>query len=98
VEKNMIKNLKKFRDNKNYSPLKMASLLNITRRTYYNYENGITDPDIKTLINIAEILDVSIDELVGKTSSDSLTLTNKELDILAKSAEVIREIVKKVRK
>jgi transcriptional regulator with XRE-family HTH domain len=91
-------NLKKYRQDKKIPAAKMAKMLNVSRVTYWNYESGVTEPDISTLIRISKILDVSIDEIVGNPSSDNLSLTNKELDILEKSAEVIQEIVRKVRK
>lgn len=31
-----------------------------------NYENGISTPDILTLIKLADIFDITLDELVGR--------------------------------
>ena len=31
-----------------------------------NYENGISTPDIYTLVKLADIFDITLDELVGR--------------------------------
>ena len=43
----------------------IASKLNIQRVTYSHYETGRSQPSIDTLILISNILDCSIDYLVG---------------------------------
>jgi repressor LexA len=93
-----MENLKKYRLDRKISVKKITTYLNVARATYYNYETGRTEPDIKTLIKLSKLLNISIDDLVGNSSAEGISLTNKELDILAKSAEVIQDIVKKVRK
>lgn len=59
-------NLKAFRRNKKISQSEMAKYLNVVTDTYRNYETGRTEPTLDTLIKIADILDVSIDELLGR--------------------------------
>lgn len=49
------------------SQKQIASLLNISQQSYSDYENGKTEPDFKTLLKIAEILNVSTDYLLGRT-------------------------------
>ena len=45
----------------------MARKANMPLSTYLKVENGVTpNPSIQTLLNIAEALAVSLDELVGK--------------------------------
>jgi transcriptional regulator with XRE-family HTH domain len=88
--------LRKIRKNENYSILKMAILLNVSRRTYCNYENGKTEPSIKTLIKISQILDVSIDELVGnKIVKNKVLLSKSDLKNLANMISTLGEIVKR---
>lgn len=45
---------------------KIAACLNITQQTYSDYETGRTNPDIDTLILISDILETSIDYLLGR--------------------------------
>lgn len=74
----------------------MAILLNVSRRTYCNYENGKTEPSIKTLIKISQILDVSIDELVGnKIVKNKVLLSKSDLKNLANMISTLGEIVKR---
>ncbi len=44
----------------------MADLAGIKLRAYQLYEQGKTEPKIDTLIKFADVLDVSIDYLVGR--------------------------------
>lgn len=84
-------NLKNIREEKNMSQTSMAKELNITRQAYNHYETGKRNPDPNTLSKISDILDVSIDYLLGKTNirkisrselltiSDEYGLTDDEL-------------------
>ena len=38
----------------------------MTQSTLSNYENGKREPAVSILIHIAEVLDVSLDELAGR--------------------------------
>ena len=52
--------------NANIPQFAMASDLDIARSTYASYETGRNEPDIHTLIKIAEYYNVSLDYLVGR--------------------------------
>jgi transcriptional regulator with XRE-family HTH domain len=43
----------------------LAEHLGVTIRTITNYENGSREPNIKTLIALAQLFDVSVDYIVG---------------------------------
>ena len=58
------KNIKKFREQKNISQSELAENLNVTRQAVSNWETGKTQPDIDTLHKIADMLEISIDELI----------------------------------
>ncbi len=45
----------------------LANSLNVSQQTYSDYENGKTEPDIDTIIKMAEMLQISIDYLVGRS-------------------------------
>ena len=62
-------NLKQFRKRKKYSQATLARKLNYGHMTIANYESGRNEPSIDDLIKIAIILDISLDELVGKNPS-----------------------------
>lgn len=44
----------------------VAEKLKTTQRKVSYWESGKIEPDLDTLISIAELFDVSIDELVGR--------------------------------
>lgn len=62
----MITKLKELRTEKNFTQSKIAEMLHISQQTYSDYEKGRTNPDIVTLISIADILDTTIDYLLGR--------------------------------
>lgn len=51
-----------------YTQRDMAKLLNITQPSYIRYENGTSEPSQENLIKIADLFDVSLDCLLGRTN------------------------------
>ena len=61
------KNVKELRKKTGLSQDQMARKANMPLSTYLKVENGVTpNPSIQTLLNIAEALEISLDELVGR--------------------------------
>ena len=58
-------NLRKGRTQRNMTQQDVANHLGINIRTYQYYEGG-REPDLETLVAIADLFDVSLDELVGR--------------------------------
>lgn len=58
------KNIKKIRKEKNLTQDELAERLHCTRQTISNYENGKSEPGIELLIQIAEVLEVEINDLI----------------------------------
>lgn len=61
-------NIKLYRKSLNLTQEQLANKLNGKKSLVSNYENGYSTPDIETLIKLADIFDVSLDELVGRRS------------------------------
>lgn len=59
-------NLEKFRNNLNISQRELSKKLNIPQTTYSNYERKRNEPDIETLIKLANFYKVPIDTLVER--------------------------------
>lgn len=57
-------NIKNKRKKLGITQEQLAEKINVTRQAVSNWENGKTEPDIETLTKIAQIFDISIDELV----------------------------------
>jgi len=63
----LAKNVKKLRNNKKLSQDKLARLADVTYNTLVKIESGANkNPTLGTLTKLADALDVSIDELVGR--------------------------------
>lgn len=64
-------NLKQLRLYSSLMQKEIASRLGVSVRTFQGWESGRTEPNIEKLIQIADLFDVSIDYLVGRTSIHS---------------------------
>ena len=61
----MVKNLRLLREEKEISQQKLADMLNISQQAVFKYEKTASEPDISTLIKLADIFDVTVDFLIG---------------------------------
>lgn len=59
------KRLTEVRKEKNKTQDEMAIELDISRPAYTQYETGVNFPKLENLVKISEILNISIDYLVG---------------------------------
>lgn len=66
IQNTVGKSLKEIRNDRGLRQEDIALLLGIKRQTLSSYERGVTFPDIFTLVRIADILNISLDELVGR--------------------------------
>ncbi len=60
--------LKMYRTARHMTQFDLAAPLNMSRQTVSTYETGTRVPDIYTLWAIADLYDVSIDELIGRNT------------------------------
>ncbi len=58
--------LKELRKINGFTQKKLATLINATDDQIYFWEKGKSEPSIEDLIKLANVFDVSIDELVGR--------------------------------
>ena len=73
-------NLRSLREARNYSQKYISEQLHIARQTYTVYESGNRVPDISLICKLADIYDVSLDQLV-------LTDLSAHSDIIADGAD-----------
>lgn len=62
-------NLKKYRIKKGFSQNDLAEKLFVSRQCVSKWESGITQPDLQTLTQLSELLDVPIDTLIKETEN-----------------------------
>ena len=58
-------NLKMLRKSKGFTQEELAIKVNVVRQTVSKWEKGLSVPDAATLQKIAEVLDVTVNELLG---------------------------------
>lgn len=63
---NYLSNLKLLRKEAGMSQEDLANALEIERSTVAKYETGDRSPDVEMLCKIADVLHISIDELLGR--------------------------------
>lgn len=85
-------NLEQLRLNTGLSQKCVAEKLKINQKTYWSYESGRTQPDLDTLIKLADFFNCSIDYLLGHQPQnvlylDSLTDEQKEAVELVKQLD-----------
>ena len=61
---NFSENLKMLRSQNNVTQQDIANLCKTTTATVSRWENGVNEPDIYTLILLADYFEITIDELV----------------------------------
>lgn len=61
-------NLKKLREKNKLTQEQLAEKLMISKTTVSHYEKSLHNPSLETIIKLAELFDVSIDYLLGRTS------------------------------
>lgn len=84
----MVKNLRSLRLLKGISQQKLADALNITQQAIFKYEKQKNEPDIQTLIALADYFGSTVDFLIGHTPPSAggpqqeLELSKEELSLL----------------
>lgn len=63
--------LKELRLKSTYLQKELASLIGVSVRTFQDYEQGKTEPNIEKLIKLADTFQVSLDYLVGREFNSS---------------------------
>ncbi len=59
-------NIRFFRKANILTQEELSKQLGGSKNLVSNYENGISTPDIFTLVKLADIFDITLDELVGR--------------------------------
>lgn len=91
-------NLKLAREQKGLSQKDVAEKVGVAKSTYSLYESGNREPNVQTIKKLANVLDVSADELLG-IDTEPTTLaahfegdeyTEDELDEIRQFAEFVK--------
>lgn len=78
--------LKSAREDMDLTQLDVMKLTGINNKTLSGYENGVSEPDFRSLAALARLYKISFDELLGTTADHnafSLSLTEKDTAMLS---------------
>ena len=67
MEKTIGMRIRECRKEKNFTQMQVSIYCDITERAYQNYELMYREPKIEILVRIADLYDVSLDYLCGRT-------------------------------
>lgn len=95
---NFNENLKNARERKGMSQKDVAEEIGVAKSTYSLYESGNREPNVQTIKRIADVLNVSADDLLGLNDEpitiaahfDGDEYTEEELDEIKKFAEFVK--------
>ena len=73
--------LQRLRKNAGLTQEDVATKLNITAQAVSKWENDVSAPDISVLVELSDILGVSLDELLGKERETTLVPQEQRKDI-----------------
>lgn len=83
--------IKELREDKGITQNELANILQVSRQSLSNYENEIVEPNINTLIKMADFFNCSLDYLTGRTKEKyNLNIFDKETrELLARLIDVV---------
>ena len=95
---NFNENLKNARERKGMSQKDVAEEIGVAKSTYSLYESGNREPNVQTIKRIADVLNVSADDLLGLNDKpitiaahfDGDEYTEEELDEIKAFAEFVK--------
>jgi transcriptional regulator with XRE-family HTH domain len=85
---NFAQRLKELRTARNLTQTRLAELLTVSPRVYSRWETGDVTPHFDTIVRLAGVLSVSLDELAGRKDVSSETaIRNPELNRLYRKVD-----------
>ncbi|MFV3012012.1 helix-turn-helix domain-containing protein [Clostridium botulinum] len=85
--------LKELREEKEMTQEELGKFLNVSRQTISGYEAGAIEPSISNLVKLADIFNISLDYLLGRTKERyNLNLKDK------KNKELLLDLIKVIDK
>lgn len=99
----IVKNLKKLRLEKGLSQKKLAEIMSVSQQSINKYENHSIEPDIETLILMADYFNTSVDYLIGYSEIrhkiervEPFHLNEDESDMLKKYRKLTSKMKKSI--
>ncbi len=87
----MIANLKKLRERAGVSQKHLADAVSVSQQSINKYENHGVEPDIATLIRLADYFDTSVDYLIGHSEIDHRSEPVQSCDLNADELALVTD-------
>ncbi len=94
----MTNNIKAICKRKGITFLQMSKDLNISYRSIQRYSSGTREPDYKTIVDIANYLNVTVDDLLNVEKSNIIPISLEDFNEIKSLQKRIDEIYKKYEK
>ena len=78
-------NIKDIRMRRNLSQAQVAKALGVSSVVYSRYESGTRQPSIDIILQLADLLGVTVDYLLGRQDIEDSTLSDYEVSLLMAS-------------
>lgn len=85
----MLKNLKLLREETGITQKQLAECIGVSQQSINKYENHYIEPDIATLIRIAEYFNTSVDFLIGHSDVRRKIETTRAYELNQDKSEII---------
>lgn len=84
-------NIRILRKRKGYSQETLAQQLHVVRQTVSKWEKGLSVPDAQMLSRLAELLEVSVSDLLGSKVADAEEEREPDLQAIAQQLAILNE-------
>lgn len=89
---NFAQRLKELRTTRKLTQNRLAELLNVSPRVYSRWETGDAVPHFDTIVRLADILGVTLDEMAGRTETTTQNIIrNPELNRLYRKVDQLSD-------
>ena len=91
--------LKELREEKGFSMRQLSTELGTPYNSYRGYESGDLEPDIETLIKMADFFDCTVDRLIGRENKPMLSLKPKKYEnitVFAVQSVRMRQVIETI--
>ncbi len=92
----IIENLRRLREKNELKQEYIAKKLGVTKSQYSRIENGETTLSLEKALILADLYDISLDELLNR--NEKILLTKDEYEILIEAANILIKLKDRIRK
>lgn len=90
----MVKNLKELRVQAGISQQQLADVIGVSQQSINKYENHNIEPDIRTLVALADYFETSVDYLIGHTDIIHIIEPVAQFDLNTQESALIMDFRK----